>query len=506
MTKIKAAISLKDGVKINSIELFREYFDFEEIYNILKNDSFIYQNFVVSVFPSYFNSMFFGLHETDGSKRERNAIDLLSFPEKCTEYYPAYYKKNADGNLVKIDVDEFSAYIAIQYESAHYDKKGNLRYADLPGYMDLPDVNGFAKSVNRLLHNISNGGNRLFSPEVAVAVHIYLLLHIQAGILPDESRSYQQLLHIVEENGPMDTRTEKNIVIKESVECFEAGTLYHEKLPGKEKIDLVRISNSSQAQVMVYIADSVLRRAVMPGESVYMLRKAGRYLSFVPRFSVVGETLLLLENGRLCTLWENETSYLDTDIEIPVCWAHSNEYGTFIIDEKGHLDDTNAWPEQLPEKPVVSVSVFGIDYCMLLEDGSVNSRLPKTGWNQVFHASIGLNSGIAIGMDRIPVLQHGTKLPFADAVEAYAMENHYICLNAQGQIKTDSSLSVSETVYAVAICGQGYVLAEKNSIVLISFQNSIMQSWPNISSTEITASDDMIVYYDQNGHIKRLML
>ena len=109
-------------------------------------------------------------------------------------------------------------------------------------------------------------------------------------------------------------------------------------------------------------------------------------------------------------------------------------------------------------------------------------------------------------MDRIPVLQHGTKLPFADAVEAYAMENHYICLNAQGQIKTDSSLSVSETVYAVAICGQGYVLAEKNSIVLISFQNSIMQSWPNISSTEITASDDMIVYYDQNGHIKRLML
>ena len=59
MTKIKAAISLKDGVKINSIELFREYFDFEEIYNILKNDSFIYQNFVVSVFPSYFNSMFF---------------------------------------------------------------------------------------------------------------------------------------------------------------------------------------------------------------------------------------------------------------------------------------------------------------------------------------------------------------------------------------------------------------------------------------------------------------
>lgn len=133
------------------------------------------------------------------------------------------------------------------------------------------------------------------------------------------------------------------------MECFEAGTLYHEKLPGKEKIDLVRISNSSHAQVMVYIADSVLRRAVMPGESVYMLRKAGRYLSFVPRFSVVGETLLLLENGRLCTLWENETSYLDTDIEIPVCWAHSNEYGTFIIDEKGHLDDTNAWPEQLPE-------------------------------------------------------------------------------------------------------------------------------------------------------------
>ena len=500
MMKIKAAISLK-GIKINSVELFREYFDFEEMYSILKRDSFLYQNFTEAVFPSFISIMFFGYNETDGSKREQNPVNLLSLPEKCAEYYPRYFKKNGDNNLIKIDIDVFSDYISKLYECISYDINDDLQY------VELPDVNDFAKSVSWLLHNISDGGNRLFTSEVTVAVYIYLLLHIQAGILPDESRSYQQLLHIVEQNGPMDTRTERNIVIKENMEFFEVGMLYHEKLPGKEKIELVRISNRSQAQVMLYITDSVMRRDVMPGDSVYMLRKSGRYLSFVPRFSVVGETLLLLENGRLCTLWENDTSYLDTDIEVPVCWAHSNEYGTFIIDEKGHLDDTNAWPVQMPEKPIMSVSSFGVDYCMLLEDGTINSRLPKTGWKQVFHASIGLNSGIAIGMDRIPVLQDGAKLPFEDTIEAYTMENHYICLNSKGQIKTDSNLSVSETVYAVAICEQGYVLAEKNAILLVNFQNGILQSWTNISATEITASGDMIVYYDKNGgHIRRLKL
>lgn len=500
MMKMKVAISLK-GIKINSVELFREYFDYEEIYNLLKKDSFLYQNFTEAVFPAFIPIMFFGYNETDGSRREQTPVNLLSFPEKCTEYYPMYFKKNGDSNFIKIDIDIFAAYIGKLYECAAYDTNGVLRNTDMPG------IDDFEKSVNQLLHDITNNGKRVFSTEGIAALYIYLLLHIQAGILPAESPSYHQLLHILEQNGPMDTRTEKNIIIKECLDCFETGHLYNEKHPGKENIELVCISNSSSAQVMVHIADSVLHRKVMPGASIYVLRKAGGYLSFVPRFSVVGDTLLLLENGRLCTLWGNDTSYLDTDIQVPVCWAHCNEYGTFIIDEKGHLDEANAWPEQMPAKPVMSVSAFGVDYCMLLEDGSVNSRLPKRGWSQVFRVSMGLNSGIAIGMDRIPVLHDGTRLPFEDAIEAYTMENHYICLNSKGRIKTDSNLSVPDTVYGAAICRQGYVISKKNSISLISFRNSTIQEWTNISSTEIAASDDMIAYYDDaGGQIKRLML
>ena len=64
MMKIKAAISLK-GIKINSVELFREYFDFEEMYSILKRDSFLYQNFTEAVFPSFISIMFFGYNEID---------------------------------------------------------------------------------------------------------------------------------------------------------------------------------------------------------------------------------------------------------------------------------------------------------------------------------------------------------------------------------------------------------------------------------------------------------
>lgn len=500
MKKMSAAITL-NGIKINSVELFREYFDFKEIYELLKKDGFLYRSFVESVFPPYIRIMLFGYNAADGSRRDETPMNLLSAPEKCQEYYPLYFNKAMGSNCVTINITSFSEYISKLYEWDSLDNDGLPRHGDWPG----PEE--FRNSTNRLLENISGDRRKTLSADSAVAVYIYLLLHIQAGLLPDESSSYEQLTYILEQNAPADTRIEKNIAIKEDTGRFVVGDYYEGGTAEPGKIELVRITNRSSSITAVSISHSILSREVAQGESVYVLRKAGRYLSFLPRCAVVGDTLLLIENGRLCTLWNGSTSYMDTDIQSPVCWAHSNEYGTFIIDENGCLDDVNAWPEAMPAQPVRSVSSYGVDYCMLLEDGSVDSRLPKTGWNHVLYVSLGLNSGIAIDSNRIPLLQDGSRLPFPDAVEAYVMEEHYICLNSNGQILTDSELSVDETVYAAAVCRKGYILAHKSRLLLISFQNTVLHEWPDIHTTELTASNDIVAYYDGNSsRIKQLAL
>lgn len=503
MKKVNVAISLKGGVKVDSLELFREYFDFEELYGLLKKDSFLYEAFLKSAFPTSIHLIFFGRYTPDGSHHMQNPVDLLSVPEKCVEYYPLYFKNapDSDSDSVSIDLHAFSEYIEGLYGLAYLKMDGGLLYDFFPAVED------FKESTKRLLLTVSDGGKKRFSPEGAVAVYIYLILHIQAGFLPAESPCFEQLTGILDQNRPLDTKTEKNIILKNHTNCFELGQLYRGNEPEDERIELVCIVNQSPSMVRVAIVESVLSRDVASGESLYVLRKAGKYLSFLPRFSVIGDTLLLLENGKLCTQWKDTTSYLDTDVKAPVCWSHSNEFGTFIIDENGRLDETNAWPEQLPSKPIMSVSAFGVDYLLLLEDGSAVSRIPKTGWDHLLYATIGLNSGIAIGANRVPLLQDGTKLPFSNVVDAHTVENHYICLDANGRIFTDSGLSVPEPVFAAAICEQGYVLAMESSLSLIDFHNHTLQVWCNIHTTEITASDDLVAYYDGgSGKVKQLAL
>lgn len=220
----------------------------------------------------------------------------------------------------------------------------------------------------------------------------------------------------------------------------------------------------------------------------------------MPRFSMVGETIILLENNRLATLWKGKTDFYETRIENPVCWAHSNEYGTFIINQDGELDENNAWPGQMPEKPVVDVSAFGLDYCLLLNDGSVISGLSKAGWENVIGISLGLNSGIAINVHRTPVLRDGKALPLKKIVAACSSDEHYICLDADGKVYTDSGYKTEKTVYAVSICIKGYVIAEENVLHLVNFRNIAVRIWQDVSTREVAASDKLIVYYDTKSN------
>ncbi len=484
-------ITLK-GVKISNRELFREYFDFTELFSILKKDSYRYKLFLKSMYSAftYVPIMFFGTNDLRGNARESRTVAMLSNPRKCLDYYPEFYRKSAREGFVYVNADALVVKISKFYEACCYDNKGNLCCENRP----MPSE--FEKDADITVKRLTENGKRLFSCEGAVELYIYLLLHIQAGILPGESSSYEGLRSDLERICPVDMRTGKKIVMNETagheIEPFYTG---ESKTDGN--MDLVCISNpDSENSYQVHISGTVLQQTIAPGGRIYALRKNEEYISFMPRFFMVGETILLLENNRLATLWKGKTDFYETRIEDPVCWAHSNEYGTFIINQDGALDENNAWPEQMPEKPVVGVSAFGLDYCLLLDDGSIISGLKKAGWENLIGISLGLNSGIAINACRTPVLRDGRALPLKKIVAACSSDEHYICLDADGKVYTDSGYKTEKTVYAVSICPKGYVTAEENVLQLVNFQNIVIRRWQDVSTREVAASGKLIAYYD----------
>lgn len=497
MGRAKISIVLK-GIKINSEELFRKYFDFEEIYELLKRDAFQYRMFVESVFSPYVRMMLFGYENSDGSKREQSPICLMEEPERCEELYPLYFEKCPDG-FIKLKTGDMARFLEKSWECADYN-------GDISTNEKKIKATEFSQEVRRILEKISEGGKHKFSPEGAVAIFLYFLLHIQAGLIPGDAGSEKALLDIIRKSGGVDTKTERSILAPLDESYFEVGQFYNEEKPGIDPIELVRIENGGRNRTVVGIRGCTLQRGLRPGEKAFALRKAGKYIGFLPRFFVIGDTVILIQNGRLCAWWDDNTSYLNTDAEEPVCWAHSNEYGTLILNQDGNMDENSVWLETFPSKSAVSVSAFGMDYCILLEDGSVESRLLKKNWGQVLYAWVGCNGGVAICADRMPMLANGQRLSVHCATEARTWEERWICLDADGKTWTDSDLTLKEKGYSVGVCRKGYFVAKEDSIGWYDFKNYQIGKL-EASATDIMVSDELVVCYDKiTGQIKRFKL
>lgn len=492
----KATIILNE-IRISSTELFREYFDFGELYELLKNDPYKYQMFLKAYYPAFTRLMFFGVRDAYKGQRDHPPIALLNSPADVLIQFPKYFQAAKDaeeGCMVQIEplVYDLRRY----YECCHLDAQGKI----CKDSVSLPSE--FEQNMRDLLDTLTEEGKKVLSYACAVELYIYLLLHIQAGLLPKmpNSTSFKRLSVDLEQGSPANMKTGKNITITPAhTPEYTLRPFYSGTDSAKGRLEIVSIYNPEEHMVSctVGIEGCVLQRTIAPGSRIYALRKNGAYISFLPRFVLVGTTVLLLENEKLCTLWKETTSYCETSIEHPVCWTHSNEYGTFVLNQNGTLDENSCWPEELPDRPVVAVTAFGMDYCMLLENGSVNSRLMKKGWEDLIAVSLGLNSGIAIGADRVPVQKDGKRLSLKNIIAACALDKHYLCLDADGHVFTDSDLKMSGKIYAASICPKGYVLAKEKGIWLIDFQNKIVQSWPHLCAEELAASEEQIVYFDQ---------
>ena len=354
-----------------------------------------------------------------------------------------------------------------------------------------------AESLKRTLAEFTHDGKRPLSYRSASEIYLYCLLCAQAGILPDENgENLQTLREHLNRFAPLSAqsfRYETEIPVYKSEEL--SLPFYTGQTPLRGAISVVRVVNRVRVPVRVSLQGSAAFRMIPPGADIYALRGDGDFLSFLPRVSLVGETILKLENGKLCSRFRGSLEYVHTRLKRPVCWAHSNEYGTFILNQQGELDLENASPEVAPEQAAVMVSAYGSRYCILLADGETNSHPLRKNWDGLIEVFAGRNAALAIDRTRTPIRQDGTPIANVRALSVCALNEHYLCLSPEGTVHTDSGLSVSETIQAASICPRGYLAADCAGVTLYGFDNRPVKRWEAKDVTEIAASEQIAVWF-----------
>ena len=497
------------GIKIGNeprdacIRQMHDYFDFPQLYQIICEQGFNYRLFVEGLDVRYMRLLL------GPKKANEGDLDFVDMAEDAQTYmesqtmsyctaYRGFFQMRVEAVLVLV---------------RNYYKILRQGRADVVG--DWPDLSEMEAAMREVLTELTKDGTRCFSPQGAVELFIYCILHTAFGILPKGTpeSGYEALRDDLNHSCPVTDemlRTDSHVVFSEenmntamnsSRKAVEILLEYYAGGSGDVNMKLVQLENKSDAVCNYRLRETVVSAAVPAHSSVYALQKDGAYIGFLPRVALCGANWVQKEkNGSLRAYYDGRQRYLEleTDFKQPVAWAYCNEFGTFVVDAEGRLDTKSAILDCIPQKKVVFVSAFGLDYCILMEDGSVISGQRKKNWERLISAKIGWDYGIALDDNRIPILDDGRRLENFHAVAAACGKNHYICLDANGGILTDSGLHVSEPAFAVAVCfgknNSGYAAAFRNYVRLYSFQNCLLKQWDTAGVNEMEASDKLLVW------------
>lgn len=501
--------------KIENWPMYNQYFDFAELYDFLKSpDAYLFTEFIspsgsgkAALPVTGITLKLVGIRNARGEVNTgTKVLDWLQDPELCLRHDKLVLRGSQSGACIRIDTAKLLEELEWGYEALLYETMKEFQSM-------LPGKKEFIDAISEVLDEVTQQGKRDFTCEAAVELYLYFLLHMQAGILPNTGVSLARLRRDLNRLCPI---TQKQLSEERDLELFLPADaqdqtvvlpFYTGNLP-VGALEVVQLHNPYQDRALrVVIGTTTLERTLPPDSRIYALRKGGQYVSFLPRFSLDEDVLVRMESGRLCTFWQEHPEFIQTDIKDPVCWSRSAVCGWLLTDREGKLDEKIGWPDTVPKLPVISVSAFGEDYCMLLSDGSVLAAFPKNAWTDTLSVFLRLNAAIAINSRRVPILEDGRKISDVKAVAAYAEEGHYICIDTEGRVHTDVPLERQETAYAASICGQGYVLATKSAILRYSFSGKCDQQWNIPDVTELTASDRAIAYWEPgSGTVKKLEL
>lgn len=496
------------NVQIRDYPLLNKYFDFRELYDLLcSEDAYLFYEFCKLNLSCLRTTVVYhkviGTWTPKGEAIPNTGLRYLTEnPNQIMEEELGFGKKafvpaetsDAGEVLVKLrDSNDFATMIMCwmqQTENKLAPKK--------------EDWSLEAQSIKNAVTRLTKDGSRRFTVDAAVELYVYFLLHALAAVMPDKTESIEEMDAHLAQQCPATADT----LSRERCVTLHAGADGKADIPlpyytGEsckgDLLSIVEFKNMSKIAITARVKGTVLSRNIGPGKSVYALRKGNRFAAFLPRFRYSARIITSLWNRKLinCGVRQEE---VNTDITYPVMWAHSEEYGQFIINQDGEMDTQTAWPNSIPTSPIVSVDGTAIDYCLLLEDGTFQSSIQKPGWKgrRLIAVRIGLNSAVAIDDGRRAVLANG-KCIGKDVLEARTYNGHYILLSSTGEVTTDSGLQINETGYAVDVCPAGYIVALEDEIRHYTFENRLLAEWPVMNVTEVEADEKCVAYNDPDA-------
>lgn len=497
-----------NGVQIAGTDSYQKYFSFEQVYALLRDKPQKLRAFYAEVFPQQLVTDLFGCYDEQGHPCGCAPALLPAHPDRCLELGGMLFFPAEEAGMVTLRPENLAAHVAAKYRR-YWDSPcrtvKELFFAD-PPTPDRPKPEQLQAHLGRLLDRLTNGGTRAFPYEGAVEIFLWCLLCMQARALgnPQCVSELEAGLTRLLPTTPCALGTQRDIAFQGEL----ALPFYTGERPPRGELDIqvVRFENTGDAPARLSLEGTPLFRAVPAGECLYALRLGGEYLSFLPRAALVGDTVLRLENGRLCWDWRGDTEYLETGVREPVCWCHSNTYGTLVVDRDGALDNTLAWLDPPPHGPVVMPAVYGEAYTLLLANGEADARPARGGWGRLISVCRGPGASGGLDLRRRPLGGDGGILKDLPAAELCVGSGHYICLTPQGETRTDSGLTLSG-VWAVALCEQGYVTAGEDGVALHSFANKELCAWPEVPAAGLAASDRWLVWsHAQTGKLGSLDL
>ena len=502
-------------VRIKGMHSFRSYFDFQELYKLLcSEDAYIFHDFARDCLVNASSrentvprakTYLFGAGGLDGSHQaDTGALRLLKDPALCLEetipmkpnYTPPVFRAceaDPSGARNLVVFNDYQNAFCIHILSLFRDAHTKLKLSD-------PTWEQMRKSVQSTLDLVTEKGRRRFPPEAATELYLYFLLHALVCLCPDRKESLTVLKADLDRLCPVSAaaqRLEHTFVLS----CDDSGTSecplpYYDGTRNQDHpLNIVEFTNPTDHPVTLTVKGTVLRRVIPGKKSICALRKGGELVCFLPRFRMEGGIVTYVWEGGLYNTCAGIRERVETTHRAPVSWARSNEYGTFVVDKAGKLDETVSWPDTPPRKPIVLVDACALDYCMLYSDGTVDSRIRKKNWNSLIYAGLGLNSGAAIDSARQVVRSDGTRIQGIRAVEVRAHRDHYISMDAGGNVQTDTGLTITQPVYGIAICQEGFAVALKDSIRLFDFHNNCRKSWDIPDASELAVSSGSMAYY-----------
>ena len=496
-------------ITISSREALHEYFNFKVIYRAVLEDSYQYKQTVRK-----FNPIIILDDDIVGGGSSPGILSFLNDPETFLgkqnqmEGRIVWAEKTGTGGI-RINISSFLEVSRLYFQSALSDS--------IPDKINETEclrlVRDMKRKVQLAVEELTDKGQAVFSPEMVIRFALFFFLHMQAMVtdFAEEDVAFMKG-ELKGRNYSIGTVVRIPFENQELTLPFFQGS---NQLPGH--LDIVRIEYDAShdegagfSEKGVALQGTNIRRSVPKNGCVFALRTGGLYTGFLPRFSLSGAVGSLPQGKRLYhTSISQKSSFvnLSPSLGTPVSWSHSNEYGDFLIDDHGVLDESLLYRKlRFPNKKAVRVEAVGSDFAVLYADGSGEFGVRKHGWECLLDFALSVNNGIAINAGRSLLLEDGTQIASSGAVTCDCAEGHYIWTDAQGRAYTDSGLENVEdtTCLSAAVCAAGYLLGGKNVIRWYDFSNALVhQTTVKGEVRELRADGHMAAWFDSaSGSIR----